>query len=410
MRSLDVAIVGGSIAGCSAAILLSRAGHRVEVIERSSGGLVGRGGGIGTPLAVLEGLLEEDLLDANFPHLVGTAMPFVVRTEAEPARGRAPYELPLSIAVFHWGALWNDLRSRVPAGAYTEGVAVIDAAEDDSGGARLDLDDGSVRRVDLVVFADGYRSLGRRLAFPDVSIDYRGYMLWRGLLPEAELDDPDVLGSRLPRLSYPDAPGHLVAYLVPGEDGSAAPGRRLVNWAAYIELREEDVARFMVDREGVARTGTLPPGMLRPEEESRLKAEMVESLPTRYGDIIERTSDTYVQLIYTVRMPGYRRGRMCLVGDAGAVAQPFTGSGVFKGHANVTALLAALDEHDDLDEALAAWSERQVASADRLLALGEQMERAFIWDGPDLATAGASELEAWWQRTVAFPEDFSYQE
>ena len=64
--------------------------------------------------------------------------------------------------------------------------------------------------------------------------------------------------------------------------------------------------------------------------------------------MIGRTTDSYVQLIYTARMPGYRRGRMCLVGDAGAVAQPFTGSGVFKGHANVAALLGALGQSLDI--------------------------------------------------------------
>ena len=42
-KSLKVGIVGGSIAGCSAAILMSRAGHDVTVFERSRGVLQGRG-------------------------------------------------------------------------------------------------------------------------------------------------------------------------------------------------------------------------------------------------------------------------------------------------------------------------------------------------------------------------------
>lgn len=57
-ENLRIGIVGGSLAGCSAAILLSRAGHDVQVYERSRGNLVGRGGGIGTATAVFEGLIE----------------------------------------------------------------------------------------------------------------------------------------------------------------------------------------------------------------------------------------------------------------------------------------------------------------------------------------------------------------
>ena len=38
MSELNIGIVGGSIAGCSAAILLGRQGYNVRVFERSRGG------------------------------------------------------------------------------------------------------------------------------------------------------------------------------------------------------------------------------------------------------------------------------------------------------------------------------------------------------------------------------------
>ena len=47
-----VAVIGGSIAGCAAAIALSRAGCDVTVYERSLGDLADRGFGIGLPLAL----------------------------------------------------------------------------------------------------------------------------------------------------------------------------------------------------------------------------------------------------------------------------------------------------------------------------------------------------------------------
>lgn len=409
MKSLDIAIVGGSIAGCSAAILLERAGHNVHVYERSHGGLVGRGGGIGTPQPLLELLMEQDLVDRDFPYLGCSSMPFVVRTPSEPTFGYVPWEMPSHYAMFHWTALWNALRRRVPDDRYHRGSGVARALESPSGRVDLTFEDGSFADADLVVWADGYQSLGRSLMFPRADLRYRGYMLWRGLLPEGKTGDHDFLGATVPRVSFPTMPGNFVAYFVPGADGSSQHGDRLVNWAAYIPLAVDDLASFMIDRTGTLRVGTIPPGELRPEEEKRLSALMTAELPDAFAALVNSTENTYVQLIYTVRAPGYHKGRMCLIGDAGTVAQPHTGSGVFKGYHNAVSLLDALDHHDDLDSALAAWVPSQVELGDRLLALGEQTEQAFIWNPLDLADADATTVEEWFRKAVEFPDDFSFE-
>src|SRR5262245_47502899 len=63
MPVLNVAVIGGSIAGCAAAIALRRAGCEVTVFERSRGNLEDRGAGIGMPLALLHTLVERDFVD-----------------------------------------------------------------------------------------------------------------------------------------------------------------------------------------------------------------------------------------------------------------------------------------------------------------------------------------------------------
>ena len=409
MKPLHVAIVGGSLAGCSAAILLTRAGHDVHVFERSRGGLVGRGGGIATPGPMLASLVEQDLIDAGFPHLLATSTPFVSKTGSEPRLGHVAWELPLEVAAFHWAALWGALRRRVPDARYHQGAAVTGAIDHRGSPVQLTFDDGAQLEADVVLWADGYQSLGRRLAFPEVDVSYRGYMLWRGVLPERAMDETASLGSTVPRVFYPDLAGHFVAYFVPGADGSTRPGARLVNWAAFLPLPEHDVEAFMVDRSGTPRVGTIPPGELLPEQQDRLQATVGAQLPGFYADVVRRTQTTSVQLIYTVDVPGYHRGRMGLIGDAGSVAQPFTGSGVFKGYHNVIGLLDALEHHDNLETALDEWGAVQVALGRRLLALGEQMEQAFIWNPLDLATADAATTETWWRKSVEFPAGFTHE-
>ncbi len=409
-KSLNVGIVGGSIAGCSAAILMRRAGHDVTVFERSTGRLRGRGGGIATPMSTFRSLVEEDVIDADFPHTIANKMPFVGHVSPDDQFGRTAWCLPVDLACFHWGTLWDNLRKRVPDGEYMNGRHVTDVKMHDSDNVILQLEDGSSHRFDLVLLADGYRSLGRRLLDPQAELSYRGYVLWRGLLPEKSMRDSHPVETKLPRLSYADLDGHLVIYFVPGFDGSTNEGERLYNWAAFIPVSDDELPEFMIDRDGLRRTGSLPPGSIRLDDENRLKQLMAANLPRYYAEIVAKTENTYVQLIYTAEVHAYARDRICLLGDAGSVVQPFTISGIFKGFNNARDLIIALDEHASVDDGLADWSETQTRRSKQILALGEQMEQAFIWKPLDFATASADTTAAWWESSVTFGESFTYED
>ena len=117
---------------------------------------------------------------------------------------------------------------------------------------------------------------------------------------------------------------------------------------------------------------------------------------------------SFVQPIFSGTVPAYRRGRMALLGDAGAVAPPFTGSGVFKAMMNAVELATTLAESSSVDGALEDWSARQTERGKRLAALGDQMEVAFVWEAPDLSSMTEPDARAWWAQSIAFPEEFSY--
>ena len=59
---------------------------------------------------------------------------------------------------------------------------------------------------------------------------------------------------------------------------------------------------------------------------------------------------------------------------------------------------------------LAQWSRSQTEGSKRILALGQQMEQAFIWNPLDFATVDAETTAAWWKSSVTFPENFTYED
>lgn len=407
MDLMRVGVVGGSIAGCSAAIELSRAGHEVTVLERSRGGLTGRGAGIGTPIETLQTLVARDLISEATPRFVVSDHPLVGRKDESDRYGHRALTLPLNMALLNWGDLWGQLRARVPSAAYVEGRTITGAKQADRE-VVVSAADGWSETYDLVLFADGYRSIGRRTLFPDAGLSYRGYVLWRGVLEERRLSETWPLETALYRLHYKGLAGNAVFYFVPGKDESTDVGERFVNWACYLPVAAEALPDLLVDKNGQRQEHSLPPGSMRIAEEERLKEMMSHHLPSYFSEIITDSHDTFVQPIFSGTVPAYARGHMALLGDAGAVAPPFTGSGVFKAMMNAVGLAMALAERSSVDHVLESWSAEQTERGKRLAALGAQMETAFVWKAPDFSQMTESEARAWWTRSIAFPDEFTY--
>lgn len=63
----SVGIVGGSIAGSAAAVMLHRAGWDVSVFERAGEALQERGAGINIYASEFQRFVDSGLLDANIP-------------------------------------------------------------------------------------------------------------------------------------------------------------------------------------------------------------------------------------------------------------------------------------------------------------------------------------------------------
>ncbi|MEU5211584.1 FAD-dependent monooxygenase [Streptomyces sp. NPDC020742] len=142
IEGADVAVVGGSIAGCATALAAHRAGAaRVTVHERTGGRLADRGVGLAVHNDRYAELTAAGYMDAAMPWVQLATRRWYVRDAAAPL-GRQVATLPFPFRSYCWGPLWRELRSRLPADTVFRSGVTVHAVGEDPDGVRLALRDG----------------------------------------------------------------------------------------------------------------------------------------------------------------------------------------------------------------------------------------------------------------------------
>jgi 2-polyprenyl-6-methoxyphenol hydroxylase-like FAD-dependent oxidoreductase len=404
MQTMKIGIIGGSIAGCCAAIELTRRGFDVTVFERSGDELKDRGAGIGVPSGEFDTFIARDLVDADIPNISARSFSRIWRTDEESRLGYLAWDQPANLAALNWGALYRNLRDRVDDEHYLTRQHVVALHQSGNDGAVVELADGSTATFDLVVCADGYASLGRSTLFPEIELAYAGYVLWRGFIAEDQLEDAAALENGIRCVGHPG--GHGIFYFVPGPGDVLERGSRLVNWGVYCQVPAAELAAFMTDRSGQQHQGSLPPGSMPPDTEQALKAAARRNLPSYYADITDKSPDTFAYAIYDCEVPAYVKGRICLAGDAGAFARPHSGAGALKGMNDMVSLGAALASGAGIDEALAMWNTERTTANNNLVRFGNQLGRALVEEIPDWSQLDAAGMQKWYTSIVTIKSDY----
>ncbi|MDH3261302.1 MAG: FAD binding domain-containing protein [Acidimicrobiia bacterium] len=369
-----IVVAGGSIGGLTAALLLRDLGCEVDVFERSSEALQSRGAGI-VVLPMTERYFVQQSRTGERVSLTLTYWSYV------DAEGNLLSADPDSFRFSSWNTVYRGLLDCLDPDRYhlNEEMVGFDRNAD---GVTVRMASGREIEADLLVCADGTSSTARRLLLPDIQPVYAGYVAWRGTVPERQLSPTtraDLVDSMLYQVLVG---GHILTYAIAGQDGAVEPGDRLINFVWYRNYPEgEDFDSVMTDVHGERRPMTVPPGMVRREHLDELRRATRALAPTM-TEVVNESSDVFVQAIFDLESPRLVFGRVLLMGDAAFTARPHVAAGTAKASADAWALHDALrSTHGGIDAALATWEPGQLALGRAVVDRSRRMGQSSQFEG-----------------------------
>ncbi len=308
------------------------------------------------------------------------------------------WDQPFPFRSYHWGLLWRGLRELTPdTVSYRLGHAVAGIGESGER-ARVRLESGVEQDFDLVVGADGYRSVVRDAVCPGARPQYAGYVCWRGSFPAERLAalrpasagpvEAHFPSTHVATVCFPG--GSCVIYRIPGVE----PGGAMVNWVLYAE--PPDTGLHLDD------PTSIPPGALADELLDHLGWLTERHFPPYWADLIALTSPehTFVQPIYDLDTPNRTAGRLLLAGDAAPVVRPHNTSGAAKALQDAAAFESAWRQAGSWRELLAAYERDRGQVGQALVQLGRSLGRSQVERTPDWPSMDSRQLESWWEQQV----------
>jgi FAD-dependent urate hydroxylase len=326
-RKERILIVGGGLAGLTAAIALRRRGFAPELVEKAASWRA-----IGTGIVIQPNAMRLlKMLDvASDLEATGAE---IRRFQFLNKQGELLSEIDLT-------ALWSgvgsgvaigrgDLQKALLRGADHErcrlGVAVTSLSPRESS-VSAGFSDGGGADYDLVIGADGVRSTVRALAIGATAPRYCGQAAWRAIAPIGRTNADEIQfwlgdGSFFTTYSVGEGRTYGCAYVA-----EAAPVQEPV---------EGRLARF---RDRFATFG-----------------EPVRVLL----DNLARDDEIHCSAVESLELSEWRRGRVLLIGDAAHASSPMMGQGGCMAIEDAAVLAELLETSTTVDAALDAFSPRR---------------------------------------------------
>lgn len=166
--------------------------------------------------------------------------------------------------------------------------------------------------------------------------------------------------------------------MIPGENGTLEPGKRLINWVWYNNYAEDsrEFAELMTDKDGQKHRLSLRIGGMREEIRSRQIAYARRVLPPQFAEIVEKTEHPFIQAItdVTSRQISFFDGKVLLVGDAVCGFRPHVAASTSQAALHAQLLDRVFQGEMTVEE----WEKQVLQHADRVsrqgILLGERSQ------------------------------------
>jgi 2-polyprenyl-6-methoxyphenol hydroxylase-like FAD-dependent oxidoreductase len=352
-------IVGGSMSGLLAALMLRRRGWEADIYERVPGELAGRGAGIVAQPALIAHL-EALGLDTN-----ELGVP-VARRQMLDREGRVMLTGHCPQILTAWERVYRLLRDAFPSAHYHRGRELA-SFEQTARGVAARFFDGGAAEGDVLIGADGLRSSVRQSGLPAIAPLYAGYVAWRAMLMEDALP-PAIHHDLFDAMTFCLPPGEqFLGYPVAGPDNDLRPGRRRYNVVWYRPADEAtELPWLLTDENGVLHAISIPPPLIRRDAIAAMRAAAEKLLAPQCRALVRLIDEPLLQPIYDLASPRLAFGRVALIGDAAFVARPHVAAGVSKAADDAAALAAALDS-DDVETALRRYEAKRLPENNRII-------------------------------------------
>jgi 2-polyprenyl-6-methoxyphenol hydroxylase-like FAD-dependent oxidoreductase len=355
---MKILVVGGGISGLAAALALHRTGQEVVVFERTQEiKEVGAGLTIWpNALRVLHSLGLDEIIPtigmpANYRTIHTWRGNLLSRIHVDSIAG-----CPLQL--MHRADLQDALLQALHnASVPVELGARCVGFSQDATGVEVQFADGQTAQGDLLVGADGIRSLLREKLFGTPKINYTGYSSWRGIASVAKRDIPLGVSSE-----------------------TWGPGRRI----GLIPLREGRMYWFAAQ--------TTPQGGGNDESPAQRKAYILSLFQGWHAPIESVLAATDASQIlrndvFDIEpLPRWSQGRVVLIGDAAHAMSPNMGQGGCQALEDAPVLAESLQAHEnDLATTLLSYETRRkhrverVAKQSRRIGQISQVNNMFLY-------------------------------